>query len=91
MAKTLRSVVTRAREGASGWSNKIGLSSGVAEATDELGRLAEALEQPAPVCAQGAARAWLLLTDGTGPLYNAQSRESIRSSAAAAVAGLRLR
>jgi hypothetical protein len=56
---------------------------------DELSRLADALATPGPVAARGVARAWLLLTDGTGPLYSPRGRPGLRSTAASAVRALR--
>jgi len=57
----------------------------VKAASQELNELADTLDDPGPVAAHGVAQAWLLLTDGTGPLYNAGSREalSVRASQAA--------
>lgn len=43
--------------------------------------LATALAEPGPVDPQGAARAWLLVTDGASPLY---SRGNLRGYAASA-------
>ena len=61
----------------------------VKSASEELGRLADTLDDPGPVAAQGVARAWLLLTDGTGPLYNARSRFSLCAGAVRAAQDLR--
>jgi hypothetical protein len=61
----------------------------VSAASRELAMLAEKLAEPAPVCARGVAQALLLLTDGTGPLYNPHSDGSVRDRAASAVANLR--
>ncbi len=61
----------------------------VSAARRELATLAEKLAEPAPVCARGVAQALLLLTDGTGPLYNPHSDGSVRDRAASAVANLR--
>ena len=61
----------------------------VRSAAEELSRLADTLDDPGPVAAQGVARAWLLLTDGTGPLYNAGSRVSLCAGAARAARDLR--
>jgi hypothetical protein len=58
-------------------------------AREELRRLAEMLEDPGPVAAGGVAQARILLTDGTGPLYNPQSRTTLLSGAARAVRELR--
>lgn len=41
----------------------------VTAAQDDLERLVAAIRGPGPVAAQGMARAYLLLTDGAGPLY----------------------
>ncbi len=61
----------------------------VKSASEELSRLADTLDDPGPVAAQGVARAWLLLTDGTGPLYNARSRVSLCAGAVRAARDLR--
>jgi hypothetical protein len=53
---------------------------------DQLAGLASALAQPGPVDPRGAARAWLLVTDGTGPLH---SRGNLRGYAASATRYLR--
>ena len=62
----------------------------VAAAGEELDQLADALSRPGPVAAHGVAEALLLLTDGTGPLYNPESHSSLRRLAAEATADLRL-
>jgi hypothetical protein len=62
----------------------------VIAATNELTRLADALASPRPVAARGVAQAWILLTDGTGPLYNANSTANLRARAASAANNLRL-
>jgi hypothetical protein len=46
-------------------------------ARGELQRLAERLQDPRPVRAQGAARVSLLLSDHNGPLYVSQSRHTL--------------
>jgi hypothetical protein len=61
----------------------------VRAARDELRRLADTLDEPGPVAAGGVAQAWILLTDGTGPLYNAASRLSLCAGAARAASALR--
>jgi hypothetical protein len=43
--------------------------------------IAERLAGPGPVTARGAARAWLLLTDGTGPLYNSPNAIALQACA----------
>ena len=62
----------------------------VTAATNELNRLADALAGPDPVAARGVAQAWILLTDGTGPLYNGNSTASLSAKAASAADNLRL-
>jgi hypothetical protein len=61
----------------------------VKAARQELLALAEGLDEPGPVAAGGVAKAWLLLTDGTGPLYNSRSRTSLRAVAELAALALR--
>jgi hypothetical protein len=61
----------------------------VRAAREELSRLADTLEDPGPVDAVGVAQALLLLTDGTGPLYNPDSRASLRAGAERAAQELR--
>jgi len=53
----------------------------VDDGRDQLAGLASALAQPGPVDPRGAARAWLLVTDGTGPLH---ARGNLRGYAASA-------
>jgi hypothetical protein len=62
----------------------------VIAASDDLNRLADALATPGPVAIRGVAQAWVLLTDGTGPLYNANSTANLRARAATAADNLRL-
>jgi hypothetical protein len=52
----------------------------------QVAQLAEALAEPGPIDPRGAARAWLLVTDGTGPLH---SRGNLRGYAASATRYLR--
>jgi hypothetical protein len=59
-------------------------------ASDELTRLADTLASPGPVTARGVAQAWILLTAGSGPLYNANSTANLRARAASAANNLRL-
>lgn len=61
----------------------------VASASEELSLLADALASPGPVAARGVAQARLLLTDGTGPLYNPLSRATLGGLAARAADQLR--
>jgi hypothetical protein len=62
----------------------------VIAALDDLTRLADALASPGPVAARGVAQARLLLIDGTGPLYNANSTANLSARAASAANNLRL-
>lgn len=62
----------------------------VVAASSALSRLAEALAQPGPVAARGAAEASLLLTDGTGPLYNSANQASLERHALRALTDLAL-
>ena len=52
----------------------------------QVAQLANALAEPGPIDPRGAARVWLLVTDGTGPLH---SRGDLRSYAASATRYLR--
>jgi hypothetical protein len=61
----------------------------ISAARDVLIRLAEMLEEPGPVAAGGVAQARILLTDGTGPLYNSESRTTLVAGAARALRELR--
>jgi hypothetical protein len=65
------------------WNGRI-----AADGRDQVHGLASALAKPGPVDPQGAARAWLLLTDGTSPLYG---RGNLRGYAASATRQLRPR
>jgi hypothetical protein len=62
----------------------------VVAASSALSRLAEALALPGPVAARGAAEASVLLTDGTGPLYNPANQASLERYALRALADLAL-
>jgi len=84
-------VVREARDGAAFSAIRIIPSRArVATASEELTALADILADPRPVTAHGVAQAWILLTDGTGPLYNSSSSGSLRECAAAAAQALRL-
>jgi hypothetical protein len=61
----------------------------VLAASRELSDLADTLDDPGPVAARGVAQAWLLLTDGTGPLYSPESRTKLVADAAQALRELR--
>jgi hypothetical protein len=62
----------------------------VIAASDDLYPARRVLASPGPVVARGVAQAWILLTDGTGPLYNANSTANLRAHAASAANNLRL-
>lgn len=51
----------------------------VADARQELQHLIEQLRTPGPVTAQGVARARVLLSDGSGPLYHRGSPDDLRA------------
>jgi hypothetical protein len=90
IAGAIRQVIREAREGAPIAPGRIRPDRRrVAAASEELGALAETLAEPGPVAATGVAQAWILLTDGTGPLYNPYSRTSLCAGAARAVRELR--
>ena len=90
IAGAIRRVIREAREGASFAPARIRPErSRVAAASAELSALADTLAEPGPVAATGVAQAWILLTDGTGPLYNPYSRTSLRTGAARASRDLR--
>jgi hypothetical protein len=90
IAQALRTVLQEAREGPRPSRVRIVPSrSRVAAAGAELAGLADALADPGPVAARGAAEALLLLTDGTGPLYNPRRGSSLRTSAFRAAQHLR--
>jgi hypothetical protein len=61
----------------------------VLAASRELTDLADTLDDPGPVTARGVAQAWLLLTDGTGPLYSPGSGNLLCARAARAAQQLR--
>ena len=85
IAQAYRRVVREARAGERRSHVRItACRSRVIAAGDELSLLADALARPGPVAAQGAAQAFLLLTDGTGPLYDRKSELSLRACAARA-------
>jgi hypothetical protein len=90
IANAIRRVVREAHEGArASYVRIIPCRGRVAAASDELSRLAATLAEPGPVAARGVAQACILLTDGTGPLYNPRSPASLQERAASAVENLR--
>lgn len=89
-AATLRRLLREACEETVRSHVKVRPSRGVVAAADALTELADALAQPGPVAARGAAEASLLLTDGTGPLYNSATTASLESRARSALGDLAL-
>ena len=90
IASELRRIIREAQEGYRPAIARVMPSRArVTAARDELRRLADILDDPGPVAAGGVAQAWMLLTDGTGPLYNPYSRTALRIGAARAARELR--
>lgn len=90
IAGALRRVLREAHEGRRPALGRVLPGRGwVTAAREELSLLADTLEDPGPVAAGGVAQAWLLLTDGTGPLYNPYNRINLRMGAARAARELR--
>lgn len=90
-ADTYRRLVGESRAGAARSRFRIApCRERVAAAGHALRRLADALAQPGPVAPRGAAEAALLLTDGTGPLFNPLSELSLEARAETALADLAL-
>jgi len=84
IASALRDVVSAAeRRPAPGTRAPIARSE-VAAAADELDHLARRLQAPGQVDPRGVAEAWLLITDGSGPLYNRRSGHRLDAAARAA-------
>jgi hypothetical protein len=90
IAQALRRVLREVHDGRGPAPGRVPASRArVTAAREELGLLADTLEDPGPVAARGVAQAWVLLTDGTGPLYNPYDRVGLRASAARAARELR--
>jgi hypothetical protein len=60
----------------------------IAAAEPAIRELANSLGAPLPVGARGVAMATVLLTDATGPVYNRESRETLKTALQAAIAEL---
>jgi hypothetical protein len=92
LARTLSRLIARARQASSGVSSsQVPLARrAVLSAADELARLAKELVTPGPVGAGGVAQVQLLISDGTGPLYNPQSRTDLATAVERAIEALRL-
>ncbi len=90
MAAAVRRALTEAREGRSGPRTRVPVSrERISAASEELAALADTLARPGPVGIRGAAEARLLLTDGTGPLYNPCSTADLAMWARGATEHLR--
>jgi hypothetical protein len=90
IAGGLRRIVHDAHEGCRRSSGRVMPDpAGVKAASEQLSLLADRLDEPGPVAAGGVAGAWLLLTDGTGPLYNPRRRASLGERIARATRELR--
>jgi hypothetical protein len=90
IAQALRRIVREAHERRPVVPGRVTPSrAAVSAAREELSLLADALDEPGPVAAGGVAQASLLLTDGTGPLYNRWSGRSLGAGAAHAARDLR--
>ena len=90
IAQALRRILREARDGRRPALGRVMPSTArVTAARDQLSLLADTLDEPGPVAAGGVAQAWLLLTDGTGPLYNPDHRTPLGAGAAQAAHELR--
>jgi hypothetical protein len=90
LARSLRAMVLRAREGtACAWKVPVARHR-VLAAMSELTRLANLLLTPGPVDPSGVAQVQLLVTDGTGPLYNPAAEEDLATAAERAIQALRV-
>ncbi len=91
MAETLRRMLRESHDGHSiSYAHVPPCRTRVLAAREQLDELADALSRPGPVAVHGVAEALVLLTDGTGPLYNPTSRVSLSALAAEALEDLRL-
>lgn len=92
IAQTLTRVVDEAENGGGSRSTirVVPSRARVLAAAGELRQLAELLGRPGPVDPHGVAHAWILVTDGTGPLYGPSSAGSLTISTAAAIRELQL-
>jgi hypothetical protein len=89
-AGALRRIVREARDGCRPRFGRVRPNPrAVMAASRELSGLADTLDDPGPVAARGVAQAWLLLTDGTGPLYSPGTGERLSADAARAAQQLR--
>ena len=90
IAQSLRRVVRDAQTGRRAALGQVKPSRArVTAARAELSLLADTLDEPGPVAAGGVARALLLLTDGTGPLYSPRDDTRLAAGAVRATRELR--
>jgi hypothetical protein len=90
MAAAFRRALREAREGRGSAGTRVPVSrERVSAAREELSALADTLARPGPVGIRGAAEARLLLTDGTGPLYDPCSSADLAAWARGATEHLR--
>jgi len=91
LARSLRELVRRAGGAPAPWSRVVPVArTRVLDASPELDRLANLLLAPGPVGAAGVAQVQLLITDGTGPLYNPAASEDLALAAERAIQALEL-
>ena len=91
LARALSQLVNRARQASSIPTSRAPIARrAVLGATDELSQLASELVAPGPVGAGGVAQVQLLISDGTGPLYNPYSRIDLATAVRRAIEALRL-
>jgi hypothetical protein len=91
LARTLSQLVRRARAASSTATSQVPIARrAVLSAAEELSQLATELVTPGPVGAGGVAQVQLLISDGTGPLYNPNARIDLTTAAERAIEALRL-
>jgi hypothetical protein len=91
LARTLSQLVNRARQASSTATSQVPIARrAVLGATEELSELASELVAPGPVGASGVAQVQLLISDGTGPLYNPHCRTDLATAVKRAIEALRL-
>jgi hypothetical protein len=91
LARTLSQLVRRARAASSTATSQVPIARrAVLSAAEELLQLATELVTPGPVGAGGVAQVQLLISDGTGPLYNPNARIDLTTAAERAIEALRL-
>jgi hypothetical protein len=91
LAEALRRLLRESREGYQlSYGHVHPCRERVLAASEQLDELADALSRPGPVAAHGVAEALILLTDGTGPLYNPVSRANLSALAVEATEDLDL-